>query len=246
MDLSEFTLHLLFVFLPGIVAFLVVDKLTCHQRYASYEVLLGTFLLGVLSYFILFGLECACLPVWSWLSGNGMSLSVPQLAFVQSLQGKTGWSAGEIALATLAAFPVGLISAYAINAKWLFRFGRLKRVGVSNKHGDISVLNYVLNHRCRDFWITVRDRKHGLAFQVYLVAYPDGENREEIFLKDVQVYDIVNRGLLYEAKGVYISRNMDDVEIEMHVLHEEGDDKCQKTKVPEQSEASSPKEQEKE
>src|ERR1035438_9081451 len=55
MELSEFVFRLILVFIPGLVAFIIVKQLTSHKKYEFYEETIYSFVLGWFSYFFYFG-----------------------------------------------------------------------------------------------------------------------------------------------------------------------------------------------
>lgn len=49
MQISELTFFLMVIFLPGIVAFRIINEYTVHKEYKTYDVIISTFLYGYIS-----------------------------------------------------------------------------------------------------------------------------------------------------------------------------------------------------
>lgn len=51
MNVTEFTFRLIFLFLPGLITFIVVDVLTTHRSIPTVRIFLYSLVLGFLCYF---------------------------------------------------------------------------------------------------------------------------------------------------------------------------------------------------
>lgn len=54
MGITEFTFKLILIFIPGIITFIIVDRLTIHREAKPHHWIIYSFLLGFLCYLCLF------------------------------------------------------------------------------------------------------------------------------------------------------------------------------------------------
>ena len=52
MELSEFTIRLIIIFVPGVISTLIVGKITSHPKWSKFDFLTYTIVLGILSYLL--------------------------------------------------------------------------------------------------------------------------------------------------------------------------------------------------
>jgi len=115
-------------------------------------------------------------------------------------------------LATLVAPVLGLLASLALNKHWLNRLARV--IGVSNKFGDLDVWARMFNSS-DIVWVVVRDFNHDLAFDGWVNAFSDTYDTNELLLRDVKVYQSSSAQLLYELDSVYLTREKDELTIEI-------------------------------
>ncbi len=115
MEITEFTLKLLFLFLPGIVAFIIAEQLTTHEEIKLYNKILYSFILGVVCYFLYYLLtQKEVLNICNVSDNNGI-INYQEIFYV-----------------SLIAIPLGFILSGFLNYKILHRFARAIRL--TNKY----------------------------------------------------------------------------------------------------------------
>ena len=107
---------------------------------------------------------------------------------------------------------LGLLASLALNKHWLNRLARV--IGVSNKFGDLDVWARMFNSS-DIVWVVVRDFNHDLAFDGWVNAFSDTYDTNELLLRDVKVYQSSSAQLLYELDSVYLTREKDELTIEI-------------------------------
>jgi hypothetical protein len=214
MALTDLTVRLLLIFFPGIICFLILDALIVHRERKTHEILLFTYIYGVLSYFIyglvflLFAPVAAIvtrgfrrpwtLSVFKWLSDSNAQLDF--------------W---EILFATLIAILLAFVLSYFAKKKTLPRIAH--RFKVTNKFAEPDVWNFAFNmDEAR--WCVVRDMANNLMFQGYAQAFSDVGEFSELLLTQVSVYDEKTAELRYEADRIYLARKKDDWTIQFQDL----------------------------
>jgi hypothetical protein len=200
MNLSEFAFRIIFIFIPGLIAFNIISKLTFHKDFKASDILLGSLTYGFVCYLIYYFMCVIINKLTFFHTQNfyfGESLTNPQAKL----------NFQEIAVVTLLAVPIGLILAALINHNVLFKLAN--KLMISDKLDEISLWNKVfdssLNH-----WIVIRDIQNDLMYRGWVDSFSDGLDKNEILLRDVEVYRNSEQGVLYSVPGLYISFNKDE------------------------------------
>lgn len=202
--MSEFTLYMMLIFLPGIIAYKVFDELTEHHEHKVYEVIIYSFLFGCVSYFVYFVFIKFVLILTGY--------SIP-FYLSETLKDPSKASYGEIINASCLAVFVGFgVSAFD-NKKLLHKMA--VRFNITHKHGELDTFTYLMNSTLRkDVWIIVRDKEDNLTYLGWVHTYSAGHERNELFLVDVTVFDYTTGEELMKTQGVYLSKPKDKYTIE--------------------------------
>jgi Family of unknown function (DUF6338) len=202
MNLSEFAFRIICIFIPGLIAFNIVNKLSFHKEFKTPDILLGALTYGFICYLIYYCVFIILIPI--------IFPFFPRQTFyfTESLtNSQAKLNIQEIAIATLLAIPTGLISTALVNSKLLFKFA--SKLRISDKLDDIGVWNKAfeasLNH-----WVIVRDIESNLMYRGWVESFSDGLDGNEILLRDVEVYRNSDGNLLYPVPGLYISLSKED------------------------------------
>lgn len=199
MSLSEFTLSIILTFLPGLIAFIIVEQLTVHNEVKPYRFVIYSLLLGFACYLLYYPLTL--------IPFLGLKFH-----FIQSLSNtKISLDFKEILVTTLLSIPLGLLVSFLINHKVLHKLGKLLKV--TNKFGDLDVWSYIMNSQMPE-WVVVRDIEKDLMYEGWIQAFSDSTERDEIFLRDVKVFTNKTAQLLYETPGLYLPKKRECLTIE--------------------------------
>lgn len=186
MTISEFAFRLIIIFIPGIVSFLIIDRLTSQKELSLSKQALYSLLLGFLNYEIYY---LICLTqkkevyFFASLAGNVSKIDIAELINV------TGISV-----------IIGLVTAYIINYQLLYKFARFLKV--TKKFGNDTAWNFLMTLNWE--WVVVREPEKNLMYQGWIQVYHDSETYFELFLRDVKVFDNKSGGFMYETKGMYL------------------------------------------
>ncbi|RLA40132.1 MAG: hypothetical protein DRR42_26375 [Gammaproteobacteria bacterium] len=207
--MDQLAVTLIVIFLPGLIAATISDKLTVHSKWSSFKFSLYAFLLGISSYALLQiglyakigfsafhfdGISWRHLDVWRYL-----------------LDGKSEMVVSEIVLAVAFSIPVALLASWTVNFKLFNKLGQKLRV--TTKYGDENLFSYYLNAEEID-WIYVRDKTNGLTYQGRVVSHSENELIQEVVLAEVSVYRYDDSALLYSIPTIYLTRGMGEFVIE--------------------------------
>ena len=192
MDVSEFTFRLIVLFLPGLIAFLIVEALTIHRSIPMVRVFLYSLVLGFLCYFIHY-------PFAKMLAGEQ-----PSFSFMDFLKtSKFILEPNEIFVVSGLSVPLALFISLALNRHWLHRLAYKLRV--SRKFANPDVWSLVMNEQGSE-WVVVRDLDHDLIYEGWVVAFSDStDDFDEVLLTDARVYRNSTGQELYKVPGVYLS-----------------------------------------
>ena len=217
MQISEFTFRLILLFIPGIIASIIVDCLTIHKERKLYEILLNSLLFGFLCYFM-YG---ATIYLLSLLKSLAVLLSQfnyeLEFNFLRSLTDNSiKLNLEEIFIVTVLSIPVALLFSFLINYKILYRIAH--RLKISKKYGDIDLWSYIMNMEMPE-WVVVRDIENDLMYEGWIQAFSDSsEKNDELFLRDVKVYRNSSGDELYDIPALYLSRERKSLLIEFPSL----------------------------
>jgi hypothetical protein len=207
MELSEFTLRIILLFIPGIISFIVIDKLTFHRESKLHQILISSLILGFVCYsfyylpiqilkaFKMTNLECTFF--------NGLTNKSAQIDF------------GEIGFVALLSIPIGFLFAWMINYKVLFRTAHFLKI--TKKFGDIDVWSYIMNSKNAE-WVVVRDIESDLMYEGWIEAFSDSTENDELLLSDVIVFKNSTGEELYKIPGLYLPKKRENLVIEFPSL----------------------------
>ncbi len=208
MKLTEFTIKILILSLPGIVCYFSCQKLIGKTNRSNIEVIFQVFVFSIISYLILgigeilFDLMSPKVLGWNVIGVfNNPSQNVSHYFLMSSA-----------VCGVLLAFALSYIVKYNL----LNKFGQV--ISATNRYGDEDV--WQCFHDTSDEWVFIRDHKTDLVYYCYIRYWSDSAEDRELILSDVSVFN--NTGdFLYESQNIYISRNKDDLTIEIPIVNED-------------------------
>ncbi len=194
MDVTEFGLRLILLFLPGIICASLVDALTTHPPRTQFRFALRALILGVASY----GILALFLPNLSFFAALSDLEVVPSLV--------------EAGYASIVALGLAVLLTYIANYKIHFKIAHKLRL--TKRFGDQDVWSYLFNSPDIE-WITVRDHKRNLVCDGRVRFFSEDSKDAELYLQDAKVYDNASGQFLYDVAGMYISLERTDMTIEL-------------------------------
>lgn len=200
--MTELTLRLALLFLPGIICALLVEKLVPTSAWSTARLALYALVLGLACYLIYAVVETVFAGQWP-----------PSVDILGSLANNEPLDFSEILLATALAPIVALGVSFALNKHWINRLA--KTLDVSNRFGDIDVWARTFNSRVlQDAWVVVRDFDRDLALEGWVNAFAETHDVNELLLRDVRIYQSSTSKFLYEVDSMYLTRPKDKLTIE--------------------------------
>jgi len=203
MQISQFTIKLIIILIPGAIAGIIYEKITIHKKRNSFEFLVMAILFGGVSYltaqtfFSIFGIKSIDLSLF-W--ENIYSNYIPYKAVI---------------FASISSILVALIGAYIDQFKLINRFTRW--IGASHKYGDEELYMYFLNHEDIQA-IYLRDKTKGLTYHGDVIAFDETDGYKELVLSNVHVYGYDDSQWYYDIDKLYVARSKDDITIEVPII----------------------------
>lgn len=216
MNVSDITIRLIILLIPGAIAALVIDNLTFHCPWTKFSFIVYSVLLGFASYIfhqlISYGLGFI-------LPFVGIAYTPTSLYFWASLFNKTiPISFREIAITSFLAIATGYIMSALINHKLLYKTAKLFRV--SMKFGDEDLWGFLLRSP-ETTWVWLRDHSRGLIYEGYVSHVSITTPFREIVLREVKVFSNGDGTFLYDVPAMYICSKPTDITIELPILVKE-------------------------
>jgi len=209
--MSELSITIFILILPGIISLIVINCLASHVKFNSFFFVLYSIVLGLFDYCFLqlfrWGaalfksissfscLKFKCLGVWE-IIGLNKSVAITPM---------------EIITATLIAVPVGFFITVIINHKLLYKVARWLKI--SSKYGDENLFSYYLNTDEVD-WVYVRDKENEVVYQGRVENYSETDRIQEIVLTNVTVFTYYEPTKIYSTQSIYICRESGKIQIE--------------------------------
>jgi hypothetical protein len=210
MQISDLTIRLIILIIPGIVATLIVDTLTIHREWTPFRFSIYSVLLGVASYLF----DQVFLSLWGLLSLLCKYISTPpSLTFWTSLfDNKIPISINEVIVTCLCSIFLGFFVASIIRHQYLYKIA--KKLKASDVYGEQELFTHFI--RSKDVeWVWVRCKTTGLTYAGYIKNFAENGKLQEIELGDVTVYNSEDSDELYELSKIYLASTPGDFTIEV-------------------------------
>jgi putative flippase GtrA len=214
MALTDLTVRLLLIFFPGIICFFIMDAFIVHRDRKAHEILLFSYIYGILSYLI-YGLFFIPLRMMTTSVKPGINAPWDLSVFKWLSDPKAQLDVLEIVCASIIGVVLAFILSFCVKKKFLHTIAQ--RFGVTNKFAETDVWNFSFNMDDAR-WCVVRDMPNNLMFQGYAQAFSDVGEFSELLLTQVSVYDEKTAELRYEADRIYLARKKDDWTIQFQNL----------------------------
>ncbi|MDQ7002032.1 MAG: hypothetical protein Q9N02_05020 [Ghiorsea sp.] len=206
--MNHFLAALIIIFLPGILAVIICDKIIVHSKWDTFKYSLYAFILGILSYVTLQALYYLY-NLADYCSSDNTSLNFVDIKW-DNLSIWNSLISEEIKIipidlisATILSIPLAFMAGYIINFKIITKLANKFRV--SNKYGDENLFSFYLNSPDID-WVYIRDIERDLTYQGRVQSYSETDTIQEIVLYDVKVFRYQDSAELYSIPSIYLSK----------------------------------------
>ncbi|MBL7075005.1 hypothetical protein ISS37_07190 [candidate division KSB1 bacterium] len=211
MYFTEFTIRILFLFLPGIITYLIIESLTVIKERKVFYFIIYSFVLGFIAYFTFYLVLLLSTVFYDFCIESKFKF------FKALLDPKVSLDITEIFFVSIIAIINGFILSYMINRKSLHRTAQSLRI--TKKFAEIDVWDLLFNSSDDEMkWVLIRDIKNDLIYEGWIEAFSDTVKENELFIRDVIVYQNSTDQELYKVPGLYLARNRDEITIEFPAL----------------------------
>jgi small nuclear ribonucleoprotein (snRNP)-like protein len=210
MDISELTLKLIIILIPGAIGTMVFDSLTTHKEWTPFKFVVNSIIMGVFSYLSLQAIQDLYVVLHNIFSCT--KIKYDHLRIWESLSDSKSIPYWEVAWSSFLGIFVGGIATAFYFYKCLNRLSKFFRI--SNKYGDENLYSYFLNAKNTRI-VYVRSMKNNITYHGYVQAFSETDNISELVMTEVSVYDYEASKLYYEIDQIYISFVKTEVVIEL-------------------------------
>jgi hypothetical protein len=211
MELSSVTIRIAVLLLPGLIAAILVERLTVHPKWEQFRFGTYALILGCASYVALDAILQAAEFIGMHLLRCQCDTSPSRFLdamFDSTVRPKAAMVLGASAMAVV----LGLLLARGVQSKWMFRVAR--RLGVTDKYGDENLFTFFINSPDTS-WLWVRDRERNVIYEGLKDSMSEADSICELVLTDVKVYHANTTELLYQVPAAYLSYKPGEFIIEM-------------------------------
>jgi len=195
MELTEFTIRLIILLLPGIIGTLILDRLVIHKPWKEFQFLVNVIIISIFSYlalqlinnvFCYFSCQnTELLKFWSYIEKSNET-SIPY---------------SEVIYSSIISTFIAFFSSANNKHGWINRIAQYLKV--TNKYGNESVYYRVLNAKDVD-WIYLRSPDTNLTYRGQVAKYSEDDKIREIVLQNVTVYQYKDSKELYFTSKIYL------------------------------------------
>ncbi len=206
-EMTSETFKFLVLGLPGIICYFLCQKLIGKPKRTTINTILLIFLYSILSYLLLsiFHAQVNC------IAGNGFNSDIIDVF----TDGQKNITAVILVFASLSGVILAYLLSYLNHKTIVNRIGwKLK---ATRRFGDVDVWHYFHNSEFwkTEDWVFIRDLKANLTYYCSITVWSDSGELRELVLNDVSVYTSDTGEHLYDTQHMYLSRNSDDLVIEI-------------------------------
>jgi hypothetical protein len=214
MNVDAFLIRIVLLVIPGLAGYKTFRILQStgksRKKIKDWQDFLSIVFISVLSYGLLFLVYMLITAIVATIGKINISLSVTSIdALVNE---RVSLNFFEIVYASLLAMFLGLLSGIFYNKKILFRIAR--SLHITQHYGDDDVWSFVTNSDDVE-WLFVRDHKVGLVYYGSLSVFSESDEKRELLLEDVDVFNNANGKKLYHTDSLYICRGDDELTLEI-------------------------------
>ncbi|MFA5430231.1 MAG: hypothetical protein WC329_03650 [Candidatus Omnitrophota bacterium] len=210
--MTELSLTIFILIVPGILGFIIIDNLIIHEKRDSFFFVLFSIIIGLFSYCLL-QLLMWCIDVLkSYICNTCFQHRFLTIWKILGLDPTARIVPWEIIWATVISIPLGFMVTCLIQHKVIYKVAR--RLNVSSKYGDENLFYYYLNSVEVD-WVYIRDKENSIIYEGRIQSYSENEMIQEVVLTEVSAYDYYDpQDKIYETPSIYICREWGNLQIE--------------------------------
>lgn len=210
--MNNFIVRIIFLCFPGIIALKIYRQINGKKTLKDWEDFIEILLFSVFGYLFLYFINEIFIKI-KWSHGSVTFFN----AIVNEKQ-QLLWP--EIFYATIISIILAFIISYFNYRKSLNKLAL--KLKLTKRYGDEDVWNYLFNSDNIE-WVFVRDIKADRCYFGYVPIFSDDTEKRELVIRNVKVYRNIDNAYLYDIEAIYISREHDEISIEIPQFVKEKD-----------------------
>jgi Family of unknown function (DUF6338) len=198
---SSLFFELALIFMPGFIWMKIHTSYGAKGDSTQFDMILNTFIFGVISYAILGGIY--------WVFGAKLSILNVDTNSSKLLQPETF---KDILLSILLSIALGIAFLYVENYKLFTRI--VQKINATKTYGDEDVWDFVFNSSSSSVnFLYFRDFEQKAVYAGYVDVFSESGQLRELVLRDVIVYDF-DGAEMYRMPRMYLARERENIHIE--------------------------------
>lgn len=198
---SSLFFELALIFMPGFIWMKIYTSYGAKGDSTQFDMILNTFIFGVISYAILGGIY--------WVFGAKLSILNVDTNSSKLLQPETF---KDILLSILLSIALGIAFLYVENYKLFTRI--VQKINATKTYGDEDVWDFVFNSSSSSVnFLYFRDFEQKAVYAGYVDVFSESGQLRELVLRDVIVYDF-DGAEMYRMPRMYLARERENIHIE--------------------------------
>lgn len=190
--MDEFVLHVALIFLPGLLWAKIDANYAARRKPNQFTFLTNAFFFGLSAHLIVF--------IGYWLCDARFTVPFQS---VDMTNFSIYWFADEIVWSIPASFIGAVIWCFSVRRRWLMKL--LHCIGATNAFGDEDVWEFAFNSDDTESrFVNIRDRDTKIVYSGWVYSFSGSDQKRELVLLDVIVYDDITGEQLYEMPRVYL------------------------------------------
>ncbi|WP_150212556.1 hypothetical protein [Candidatus Tokpelaia sp.] len=218
--MNQLVISLIVLLIPGLIAALVYDSITQHEKWNNFTFSVAAILFGWFSYLPLYLINWL-FSVFSCLHINfrfNILITLLKLLNNEAIDNSIYM---DIIFASVFAIGFAFLTSRCVNRKYLNHLAQ--KMHISSKYGDENLFSYYLNSDEID-WVYVRWPERNLIYRGLISKHSETLDIQEIVLLDVDIYNYRDSAFLYHVKTIYLCGKAGDFTIELAKEKKKEDD----------------------
>lgn len=208
--MSELTLKLIIILIPGALAVFIYNRLTTHKEWSPFIFTANAVLLGFFSYLCL--QLFVNIPTFiTNITGKGASVPYKLLQTFNLITDSKAIPYREVFYSCIFSIVLAYFTSYMNQRRWVNRIAQY--LNVSWKYGDENLYSHFLEAHDTHI-VYVRNPKQNLTYRGHVRSFSETETVSEIVLTNVTVYRYEDSEILYDLEKIYLSFSKPDLIIE--------------------------------
>lgn len=211
MEITDFTIRIILLSIPGLISYLIINKLTEAKK----DNLILDITKIIIYSFINYSIYAVFYTIAYYVIPNNWDAKTTFLDCLTNTEIPISWV--EIIITSFISIFTSCIIARILNISWFHKTAQ--QLHITKKFSDADVWGYLFNSK-DNFYIVIRDIKNNLTYQGYPNAFSNTNNQSEVLLVNVKVYRYDDGEFLYDCDSMYYKFNSDSISFEIQLLEE--------------------------